>query len=96
MKTFSCWSCGAQQSYAERLSFRAECDSCGADLHSCKGCEFYDAVAYNECREPSAEVQREKDRNNRCDFFAVTSKHLSTQQSGRDILAQAEALFKKK
>lgn len=66
-----------------------------ADLHSCNGCEFYDSKAYNECREPAAEVQREKDRNNRCDFFAVTSKGIASQQPGQDLRALAEALFKK-
>ena len=30
------------------------CEECGADLHACRQCEFYDSYAATQCREPSA------------------------------------------
>ncbi|MCB0378400.1 MAG: hypothetical protein KDD33_07905 [Bdellovibrionales bacterium] len=90
-----CFSCGTKNSFVDRLSFREECIQCGADLHVCKNCEFYDAGAYNECRESSADVVREKERSNYCDYFSVGLGSFKKDNKA-DLLAQAEALFKKK
>ncbi|MBY0384185.1 hypothetical protein K2X05_03420 [bacterium] len=88
-----CFSCQKTTDVVERVGFRDECD-CGADLHSCKCCSFYDAKVYNECRETSADVVREKERANYCDFFQPNGQ--SSAKSNRDhLLAAAEALFKK-
>ena len=43
---------------------------CGADLHVCVQCRHHDPGAYNECRETNAEPVRDRDRANRCDWFA--------------------------
>jgi hypothetical protein len=91
-----CFSCGTATKYEGPLGRREECPKCRADLHSCKNCQHYDAKAYNECREPSADVVREKDRANFCDFFAPGSGGASAGKSKADLLAAAEALFKKK
>ena len=48
---------------------QAQCPSCGADLHCCLNCTFYDANIYNNCRESQAERVVQKDRANFCDFF---------------------------
>jgi hypothetical protein len=48
---------------------REMCPSCGADLHVCLNCRFYDPAAYNACREPQAERVLDKDRANFCDYF---------------------------
>ncbi len=93
--SLSCFSCGKEISFADRIGRREECSSCGADAHVCKNCEFYDPKVYNECRETSAEVVREKDRANYCDFFSPRTG-ASGGVSKADLLkAQAEALFKK-
>lgn len=75
---------------------RDECDSCGADVHVCKNCVHYDRSAYNECREPQADVVKEKDRANFCDYFSASDKKGTAGDAKVDLLAQAEALFKKK
>ena len=91
----SCFHCGTSNSFAERLSLRAECEKCGNDLHVCKNCRFYDPGAYNECKESSAEEVRDKERSNHCDYFQAGSG--SFQKDKKDeLMAQAEALFKKK
>ena len=90
-----CFSCGNKIDVVERVGIREECDKCSADLHVCKNCRFYDVTAYNECKEPSADVVREKDRANYCDYFEPGGG--SFEKSKRDdLLAQAEALFGKK
>ena len=73
---------------------REECPFCRADLHCCKNCVHYDPQSYNECREPQADRVLEKDRGNFCDFFSPGSNLGSTQKKD-DLMAAAEALFKK-
>lgn len=77
-----------------KVGFRDECDKCGTDLHACKCCRFYDPGAYNECRESSADIVREKERANYCDYFEPAGA-LTTGNKPEDLLAAAEALFKK-
>lgn len=90
----SCFSCGKEISFVDVISRRDECSSCGADARVCKNCTFYDPKIYNECRETSAEVIREKERSNLCDYFQPGAK-AGGNKSRDDLLAAAEALFKK-
>jgi hypothetical protein len=88
-----CFACQKPIEVKDRVGFRDECD-CGADLHVCKCCSFYDVKSYNECREPSADVVREKERANFCDFYQPNGQGAA--KNDRDALkAAAEALFKK-
>lgn len=89
-----CFSCGKENPFTERIGRRDECFSCHTDLHVCKNCRFYDSSAYNECKEPSADVVREKETSNFCDFFEPGSGQFAKSKRD-DLLAQAEALFKK-
>ncbi len=90
-----CFSCGTINEVSERVGRRDECEKCFTDLHVCKNCRFYDPAAYNECKETSADVVREKEEANFCDYFEPGSG--SHQKDERDtLLAQAEALFGKK
>ena len=94
-QSFFCGQCGKQNISTIPLSFRAECTSCHSDLHVCKNCLFYDENAYNECRETSAERITDKERNNRCEYFKPSAQQKKVQQNSKDLLKQAEALFKK-
>lgn len=95
---FRCFSCGKELEFKDRVGLREECPQCHADVHVCKNCEFYDPKVYNECREPQAEVIREKDRSNRCDFFKPGTGGGSSAALDKKaaMKAAAEALFKKK
>lgn len=96
MSSFSCFQCGHQIQVMGVVGRRDECPKCHADQHSCRNCQFYDSKAYNECKEPVAEVVKEKNRANFCDQFAPGSQ-LGGSGSGRDqLMSAAEALFKKK
>jgi ribosome-binding protein aMBF1 (putative translation factor) len=91
-----CFNCGTELSFSSIPGRREECTKCGADVHVCRNCQHYDRSAYNECRETSADVVREKDRANFCDFFAPGSGTGPGADKKKDMLAAAEALFKKK
>lgn len=91
----TCFSCGTKTPIVGSVGRRDECSKCHADLHVCKNCAFYDRTAYNECREPSADVVLEKERANFCDFFQPGSGVKAADKKA-DLLAAAEALFKKK
>lgn len=91
----TCFSCGHKTPVLGVVGRREECIKCRADLHVCKNCQHYDPTAYNECREPSADVVREKDRSNFCDYFTPGEGN-GPKDPKKDLLAAAEALFKKK
>ncbi|MCB0343424.1 MAG: hypothetical protein H6626_04595 [Pseudobdellovibrionaceae bacterium] len=89
-----CFNCGAEISVDGVVGRREECASCGADVHVCKNCRFYDTGSYNECKEPSADVVREKERANFCDYFEPGG-HQQGKNKQDELKAAAEALFKK-
>jgi len=65
-----CWKCGESLA-ALSLPLRRQdaCKACGAELHACRLCEFYDTSVAKSCREPVAEEVRDKTRANFCDYF---------------------------
>lgn len=96
MTSLICFSCSTEVQLSGPISRRDECTKCGADLRVCKNCEFYDAKAYNECREPQAERIQEKERSNLCDFFRPRDKSMTSEKDkAAQLRAAAEALFKK-
>lgn len=92
--TFHCYSCGAEINAVDRVGRQDTCD-CGVDLHACRNCKFYDESAYNSCRETSADVVRDKEKGNFCDYFEPGDQQ-GDGKSKADLLSAAEALFKKK
>jgi len=73
------------------------CDGCGADLHVCRNCDFYDTAAYNACRESRAERVLEKDRSNFCDWFRGRAGVPTKGKDDRQETARKglDALFRK-
>ena len=65
-----CWKCGASlAALSLPLRRQDECAACGAELHACRLCEFYDTAVAKSCREPVAEDVKDKTRANFCDYF---------------------------
>ncbi len=64
-----CPSCARTLTFPDLLPFRAECESCAADLHVCVTCKFHDRYVENECRETQAEYVSTKDRRNLCEYW---------------------------
>lgn len=66
----SCWKCGHSLAALSLPFGRSErCKQCGADLHVCRLCGLYDPRAYQQCREPTVEEVRDKERANFCDHY---------------------------
>lgn len=83
-------------SFTGLVGRRDECHKCRADVHVCKNCAHYDPKAYNECREPQADVVQEKERSNFCDYFTPRMGGVESGVSAADKAKAAfEALFKK-
>jgi hypothetical protein len=89
----SCHHCAGTVSLVERIGRRQACLHCGADLHCCRNCGFFDAGAHNQCREPQAERQVDKERGNFCEFFAFRDRPAATAPPSGDASAKLEALF---
>ena len=64
-----CWKCGAEQDFSHSVYRDSLCPSCGADLHSCRGCAFYAPGSHFDCHETVDEIVVEKERANFCDHF---------------------------
>ncbi len=91
-----CFRCKKEVDADGTIGRRDTCPFCGADLHCCLNCRFYDLAAYNQCREPQAERVLEKDRSNFCDYFRFReSVHDAPETGGGSAKEKLEALFKK-
>ncbi len=75
---------------------QTQCPSCGADLHCCMNCSFYDPGSYNDCREPQAERVLDKNRSNFCDFFKFRQGRNHSGDTGSTAKEKLDTLFKKK
>ena len=64
-----CWKCGAEQDFSHSVYRSSTCASCGADLHSCRGCAFYAPGSHFDCHETVDEVIADKERSNFCEHF---------------------------
>jgi hypothetical protein len=93
-QTVVCFKCNTVNTASSSFGRRDECTQCHSDLHSCLNCIHYDQGSYNECKEPSADYVKEKDRANFCDYFSPSDKSKNANKKD-DLLAAAEALFKK-
>jgi hypothetical protein len=92
-----CGACGTSIEFAsgERVGFRDACPRCSCDLHACRNCNHHDPGAYNECREPNAERVSDRERANRCDWFAPrTGAPAATPDPRAGAQAALAALFK--
>ena len=81
----------------ERVGFRDECPHCDEPLHCCLQCSNYAPGKSNDCAEPQAELVRDKDRNNLCEWYKFGPRG-SARESGLsrdDAEAMLKDLFKK-
>lgn len=89
-----CWKCGAS---LEQLSLPLrrleECRACGAELHVCRLCEFFDPAVAKSCREPVAEEVKDKTRANFCDYFRPRAGAWAATTPADAARAQLESLF---
>ncbi len=95
-ENLNCWKCGASLAgVVLPLGRRDECPACGADLHVCRMCGFYDPAVSKDCRETMADEVAEKERANFCDYFRPAAGAGAGPEGGEAAAAKAklEALF---
>lgn len=93
-KRYECWKCGNQLELEVKVSRRDDCPSCGADLHVCKNCRFWDPTYHNECRENSAYYIRDREKANFCMAFQFKSADEEAGKEANDARSKLDALFK--
>jgi hypothetical protein len=92
----ACYRCGRTIDASVRIGRRESCLDCGADLRCCRNCRFYDPAFHNQCREPQAERQVEKERGNFCEYFAPGAVAVGAAKPGDETRAKLDALFRRK
>jgi len=92
----TCHACGRDLQVKGRISRTEQCPFCRADLHCCKSCSFFDPAQSKQCREPAAELVRDKTKANFCDFFSFAEgRSNATAASDQKARKDLEALFRK-
>lgn len=94
-KKYLCWSCQHEVDMDVRVQRRDECVSCGADLHVCKNCRFWDPTYHNECRENVTAYIRDREKANFCMSFEFRGTTDEDADEANDARAKLEALFGK-
>ena len=64
-----CARCGNELMAASAWSAEATCNRCGADLHTCAQCTYFDSSAAFECQRPIKVRVSPKDARNTCTEF---------------------------
>jgi hypothetical protein len=89
----NCWKCGAPlEDEPLPLSRTAACRRCGAELHVCRFCEYYDVAYARSCREPVADPPSDKLRANFCGYFRARPGAFAP-AAGGEAPAALDALF---
>lgn len=72
------------------------CDHCGANLHCCKNCRFYDPGVHNECLETQADFIRDREEVNFCSHYELKKRDSAPEQddSAEKAKAKLDSLFK--
>ena len=73
------------------------CDHCGAYLHCCKNCRFYDPSLHNECQILEADFIRDREAANFCHHFEIKDwgdERPTLDDSAQKAKAKLEEMFK--
>jgi hypothetical protein len=98
---FKCNQCSQIRHNLGELTSEETCHACGADLHTCGNCRFFDATTLWECRENIPVRVIGKQKKNECTFFQPKIvKDLAADKgkqpmSENDARKAFDALFKK-
>ncbi|HEX4438434.1 MAG TPA: hypothetical protein VH854_00085 [Thermoanaerobaculia bacterium] len=96
---FRCKHCSEKVLDLEGVGFESVCSKCGASLHACSQCTYFDTSARWECTQPIPARIASKSAANTCTFFApaktfdlMGSRAVATPDDARSAF---DALFKK-
>jgi hypothetical protein len=88
-----CWKCGKAIAVPAPIGRAAVCETCGADLRSCRNCRFYSPGSYHDCLERVDEAVRDKERSNFCDSFQLDPRLRSDRPGGTRGSPDARSAF---
>lgn len=91
---FCCYSCGNEIELIDKIKRADTCEHCGADLHACKNCKFWDPNAHNQCRESVTVYEPDKEKANFCTYF-VPREGAAEIEDRESAFSALDALFKK-
>jgi hypothetical protein len=100
-EAFKCNKCGMIRHSIGDLTHEEACHSCGADLHTCGNCRFFDTTTLWECRENIPIRVVGKHAKNECALFQpkivrdLSADKGRQPQSPDDARKAFDALFKK-
>ena len=100
-EAFKCNRCGQIRQNLGDLTGDETCLRCGADMHTCGNCRFFDTTTLWECRENIPARVPNKHNRNQCELFQPkVVKDLSADkarqpQTPDDARKAFDALFKK-
>jgi hypothetical protein len=97
---FACRACGEKRRDPEEVRTDTTCEKCGADLHACTQCTYFDGSARFECGKPVPERIVSKRTRNTCTFYAPARTFDLTGSRGTpatpdDARSAFDNLFKK-
>jgi hypothetical protein len=96
---FACRVCGEKRRDPEEIRFETTCGKCGADLHACAQCSYFDGSARLECTQPILKRIASKKTRNACTFYAPARTFDLTGTRGAatpdDARSAFDRLFKK-
>ena len=90
-----CSSCGAKA--ARSIGLESSCETCKADLHTCRQCTYFDPSARFECSKPITVKIVNKNKRNTCELFVPRTIVERETSSGapKDARQAFANLFKK-
>lgn len=92
----TCHACKKEIPGEAKVGHKDDCHSCGADLRCCLNCLFYDRAVSKQCRETIAELVREKEKANFCEYFVYAENRITAADVGVARTRTAlDDLFKK-
>ena len=100
-EAFKCNRCGELRHNLGEMTFDDLCLKCGADLHTCGNCRFFDTTTLWECRENIPARVPGKHSKNQCTFFQpkivrdLAADKGKQPQTPDDARKAFDALFKK-
>jgi hypothetical protein len=101
-EAFKCNQCGQLRQGLGDLTHEDTCIKCGADLHTCGNCRFFDTTTLWECRENIPARISPKHAKNTCAFYQPKIvRDLAADKAGKllapdDARKAFDALFNKK
>lgn len=95
-KDLLCWRCGNPLKNLSHPVVRlAQCKACGADLHVCKFCRFYNPKFSEKCDHEMAEPARDLETANFCYYFKADpdARNPNLKNKSDAALQQLKSLF---